>query len=81
MDYTPSRQGGKRKRDPDDDGDEDERGRTNNLSNQADQTYCYCDGISSDEMVACDGDHCARDMVPPGISRSRETTEEPSLIL
>jgi inhibitor of growth protein 3 len=35
--------------DPDGDGD--------------DRTYCFCDGVSYGEMIACDDDNCEREWV------------------
>lgn len=58
-DYTPPRQSSKRKRA--DDEDEDEGEKRDSPSYQGDRKYCYCDGVSSGEMVACDGDHCVRE--------------------
>lgn len=42
--------------------DEDGIGDTSNEGIQGDEvTYCYCNGVSYGEMVACDREKCARE--------------------
>lgn len=56
-DYSPPQASKKRKRSAD---GEDEERQEDPLS-RGDRRYCYCDGGSSGQMVACDGAHCARE--------------------
>ena len=54
---TPHEQGGE----VDDEG----MGDTSNEGVQGDEvTYCYCNGVSYGEMVACDRENCAREWYP-----------------
>jgi hypothetical protein len=46
--------------------DEDGVGDTSNEGFQGDEhTYCYCNGVSYGEMVACDRQNCAREWYSP----------------
>ncbi|KAK5062614.1 hypothetical protein LTR84_004687 [Exophiala bonariae] len=56
-DYSPPSGNKKRKRSTDKECDGEEE----ISDSKPDRTYCYCDGISSGEMVACDGDHCLQE--------------------
>ena len=46
--------------------DEDGIGDTSNEGIQGDEvTYCYCNGVSYGEMVACDREKCGREWCAP----------------
>jgi len=46
--------------------DEEGIGDTSNDGVPGDEvTYCYCNGVSYGEMVACDRENCAREWYPP----------------
>lgn len=56
-DYHPPAANKKRKRSTDRGGN----GKEEALSSEHDRRYCYCDEVSSGEMVACDGDQCGKE--------------------
>lgn len=45
--------------------DDENLGDTSNEGVPGDEvTYCYCNGVSYGEMVACDRENCAREWYP-----------------